>query len=247
MRKFFMDSDTEPIRHSASQRFVVRGENAQHMSRSLRMKPGDRVIFCDGKGTDYDCIISELHTSEVLLFITSAGPSTGEPDIKATLYQALPKGDKMEQIIQKAVELGCSRIVPFISSHCISRPASAASDKKNTRYNKIALEAAKQCGRGIVPQVEEIHTFQNVIHKAARHSSAILLYENGGQALPGILSRHVKDYGIIVGPEGGFSPEEVQSAADHAIQIVSLGKRILRTETAPLCMLSVLMFHTGNL
>lgn len=129
----------------------ITGEDAKHIAKVLRMKVGDELTVCDTKGRDYDCMIEEIGAGEVRLKVLSVAPSQSEPDVRVHLYQAMPKADKMETIIQKAVELGAASITPVMTRRCVSRPDAKSMDKKLVRYNRIALEAAKQCGRGVVP------------------------------------------------------------------------------------------------
>ena len=131
----------------------ITGEDAKHIAKVLRMKVGDELTVCDTKGRDYDCMIEEIGAGEVRLKVLSVAPSQSEPDVRVHLYQAMPKADKMETIIQKAVELGAASITPVMTRRCVSRPDAKSMDKKLVRYNRIALEAAKQCGRGVVPPV----------------------------------------------------------------------------------------------
>ena len=225
---------------------TITGESAHHISRSLRMRPGEIVTLCDAKGFDYHCKIESVG-EEVMVSIIEKQPSQSEPDIKVTLYQALPKGDKFEQIIQKSVELGVTEIVPVLTSRCISRPDGKSMAKKCTRYNKIALEAAKQSGRGIIPKVKDLLTFQQSLEKFPPNEQGILFYECGGKRLPEIIPNSIKKISIWIGSEGGFEPSEVELAKQKGIQIGSMGKRILRCETAPLCALSIIMYQTENI
>ena len=156
------------------------GEDAAHISRSLRLRPGEAVTLCDGAGTDYDgelLAVGETVTVKIL----ARRPNESEPRLRLTLYQAVPKGDKLETIIQKAVELGAAAIVPMLTERCVARPDGKAMAKKLPRYQKIALEAAKQCGRGIVPKVLPMVTLKEAAASLAGKS--LLLYEGGGQRL----------------------------------------------------------------
>ena len=225
---------------------TITGESAHHISRSLRMQPGEMITLCDTKGFDYHCKIESVG-EEVVVSIVEKQPSQTEPDIQVTLYQALPKGDKFEQIIQKSVELGVTEIVPVLTSRCISRPDQKSMAKKCIRYNKIALEAAKQSGKGIIPQVKDLMTFQQSIDGFSAKEQGILFYECGGKRLPEIISNSMKKISVWIGSEGGFEPSEVELAKQKGIQIGSMGKRILRCETAPLCALSIIMYQTENI
>ena len=225
---------------------VITGEDAKHISRSLRMKVGDEVTLCDGEMTDYSGIITGFTSDTVQLEITGRERNGGEAPYKARLFMALPKSDKMELIIQKAVELGVCEIVPFLSERCISRPDGASGVKKVERWNKIALGAAQQSGRGIIPTVHGIVSYKEALEMAKKDGTRFICYEcedeNGlYQRLVGM--NEGERCGVIsffVGAEGGFSREEVALAQEYSITPVTLGKRILRCETAPLFVLSVM-------
>lgn len=226
---------------------VVTGEDARHIAKSLRMKVGEPVILCDGRGTDYHCALTSIREDQVELSVLSSEPSRGEPALEAVLYQAVPKSDKMELIVQKAVELGVSKIVPVLTERCISRPDFKAAQKKRERYQKIALEAAKQCGRGKIPQVEDMLPFSKAVELAVNHGQTILFYERGGAKLADLVSPQTRQISFFVGSEGGFSQEEAQFAEQKGVLLATLGSRILRCETAPLCALSILMHIVGEL
>lgn len=226
---------------------IITGEDAKHIAKVLRMNVGDALTVCDTKGSDYDCVIAALCASQVELTVQRVSPSQTEPSIFVTLYQAMPKSDKMELIIQKAVELGVSRIVPVQTSRCVSRPDQKSMQKKLERYNRIALEAAKQCGRGIIPQVLPMLEYREAIEAMAQDEQAILFYENSTSSFREELSKSKTSLSIMVGAEGGFSQEEVELALTKNIASISLGKRILRCETAPMAALSVIMYQTKNM
>jgi 16S rRNA (uracil1498-N3)-methyltransferase len=174
-------------------------------------------------------------------------PSETEPSVKVTLYQAMPKSDKMELIIQKAVELGVSAIVPVQTKRCVSRPDAKSMAKKLERYNRIALEAAKQCGRGRIPQVLPMLDYSEALTAMKADERAFLFYENSTSSFRKELEQKVSSVSIMVGAEGGFEEEEVSKALEQGIASLSLGKRILRCETAPLAALSIIMYETGNM
>lgn len=226
---------------------VIKGEDATHITKSLRMKLSEVVTVCDLRGNDYLCEISEFLPNGVKLLVKEAKSSSGEPNIKVTLYQALPKADKMEYIIQKSVELGVYRIVPVITSRCVSRPDKASLEKKLARWNKISEEAAKQCGRGILPQVSAVLELHEAINEMKSCDTSVMFYEENGGLASDTLKEIGKTVGVLIGPEGGFEPFEAKLAQDAGITIAGMGPRILRAETAPLCALSVIMFTTGNI
>ena len=226
---------------------VITGEDARHISKVLRMRVGDTLTLCDTQGRDFLCQIEALSPEETTLSVLESRPSDTEPNVFVRLYQGLPKGDKLELIVQKAVELGVSEIIPVATHRCVAKLDDRSQEKKLARYQRIAYEAAKQCGRGIVPAVKPPLTFAQAVEQTQESDLSILFYENSTAPLKEVLSRPAKTISILVGPEGGFEPEEVQLALEKGWESLSLGKRILRCETAPLAALSVIMYQTGNL
>jgi 16S rRNA (uracil1498-N3)-methyltransferase len=224
--------------------FLAEGD-AKHLCVVMRAKPGDMVTVCDGHGTDYTCAVRTATPTEAQLEILSTQRSASEPSVSVTLYVGYPKGDKLELIIQKAVELGASRIVPFFSRYCTVTPKKE--EQKNIRYNRIALEAAKQSGRGVVPVVDMPLTYAQMLAQTAQLPLSLFCYEAGGEPLLSRLDGAPGAFSIITGSEGGFSPQEAAQALDAGCVPVSLGPRILRCETAPLAALAVAMALTGNL
>ncbi|MBQ4225420.1 MAG: 16S rRNA (uracil(1498)-N(3))-methyltransferase [Oscillospiraceae bacterium] len=224
---------------------VIEGADARHIGYSLRMKPGDKLIFCRD-GTEYDSTITKISETMVVCDVNKSYPTESEPSIKLTLCQALPKSDKMEQIIQKSTELGAYRIVPFMSERCVIRPNRQGAERKLERYNRIAEEAAKQSGRGIIPEVAPIMSFEDML---AGISSDIRLicYENGGISISEAGIDDKKSVTVIVGAEGGFEQREVDKAKDAGCVPIWLGKRILRCETCPVAVTAVIMNLSGNL
>lgn len=225
---------------------ALEGENANHISRSLRMKVGERVTLCDAEGTDYEGVIESITKENVYLDIIEERKSVGEPPYKARLFMALPKSDKMELIVQKSVEMGVYEIVPFISERCISRPDEASGRKKVERWNKIAKSAAEQCGRGIIPSVADIVSYKKALEMAAEDTLTLICYEmeeqnslyNALAPLRGTEGNPVISF--FVGSEGGFSQAEASEAVNMGADSVSLGRRILRCETAPMFTLAVI-------
>lgn len=226
---------------------IISGDDAKHISRVLRMKVGELLTACDTKGYDYDCLIESLSDREVSLRVLEVRPSQSEPDVRVSLYQAMPKGDKLELIIQKAVELGVDSITPVMTRRCISKPDSKSMAKKLERYNRIALEAAKQSGRGKVPQVCPMLDLPQALDEMAQTSCPILFYENATAPAKQVIDGAGKEIAVLIGSEGGFDESEVELAIQKGCQVLSLGKRILRCETAPLAALSIIMFETGNM
>ena len=227
---------------------VITGEDARHIARVLRMQPGESLTACDGSGMDYDCVICSAAPDQVVLQVQSAGPSRSEPRAQVTVFQGLPKGEKMELIVQKSVELGARAIQPVLMSRSVSRPDGKAAAAKMQRWQRIALEAAKQSGRGRIPQVLPLVDFDTALARLEEYDTRILLYEKGGEPLSRVLGQSpCRQIAALIGPEGGFAPEEAQAAQAAGCRAVYLGRRILRCETAPLCLLSALMYHTGDL
>lgn len=240
MPRFFIDQ-------APSDHVCITGEDAIHISRSLRMKTGDHLTLCDGNSMDLDCIIQNITAHEVTVFITARSKCPHEPTVKIHLYQGVTKGDKLETIIQKAVELGVYSITPVLTERSVSRPDPAQSEKKRIRLQKIALEAAKQSGRGIVPQVHSMTTLASVIPVLNESPLSFLFYEGGGSSIRDLLKEPVSEVCIFIGPEGGFSLKEVGMLQASGARTATLGPRILRTETAPLAALSAILFATGNM
>lgn len=227
---------------------VLTDANARHIGLSLRMKPGEQLTV-NSCGTDYRCEIASITPDEIALEIREAAACSNEPTCRVTLFQALPKADKLEQIIQKAVELGVTEIVPVLTRRCIARPSAGDFQKKLPRLQKIAQAAAQQSGRGIIPAVAPLHTLAQAAERLADSAVAAVLYENEtAQSVSfSALPADAESYALIIGSEGGFDPEEVAALVEKGAVPVWLGSRILRCETAPLAALSVLMFRTGNL
>ena len=229
----------------------ITGDDARHISRALRMARGEHITVCDMKGYEHDCVLEDFDEDVcVTARILSSTRSENEPPYKVTLYQGSPKGDKLEYITQKAVELGVYEIVPFLSDRCVSRPDSKSSAKKAQRLTKIAKEAAKQCGRAILPEVTDFLSFGEMLRSASECELKLFLYEGDGtQPLPQILAEYEQRSGIpssvaiVIGSEGGFSLEETRKAREADFVLAGLGKRILRTETASGCVLSCLMYR----
>ena len=241
MQRFFV----EPYQVLEEEhRITLTGPDLNHMKNVLRMRIGEDVWISDGSEKEYHCTIEEFQEDSAVLHILYAQESQYELPSRIYLFQGLPKGDKMELIIQKAVELGAVRVVPFFSRYCVAAPKKE--EQKNLRYNRIAFEAAKQSGRGVVPQVELPVTYKQMLADAARNDAAFFCYEAGGEPL---LSRlgGAETIGLITGSEGGFSPEEAAAAREAGCVQIGLGPRILRCETAPLAALAAVMTLTGNL
>lgn len=230
----------------ATEKYSLFGESAKHISKVLRMNRGEEITLVTPDKTECLCKISDITPVSVSVDVLSKSICQNEPNVEVTLYQALPKGDKMDYIIQKCVELGITKIVPVISARCISRPDAKSLAKKQVRWQKIALQAAMQSRRGIIPQVCECVSFSKAAELSKENDKTIIFYEMGGESVKDILTDTPKSIGIFIGSEGGFEQEEVDKIAENSGKTATLGKRILRCETAPLAALSIIMYQTGN-
>lgn len=226
---------------------IITGEDARHIGRSLRMRPGEQLTVCS-EGMDYQCEIVRITESEVFLHPLSITPCAAEPSVQVTLYQAVPKQDKLAEIVQKCTELGVYRIVPVLTARCVARPSSADFEKKRQRLQKIALSAAKQSGRGIIPEVGSLLSWQEALEAMQQEDIAVMLYEEeGGVRFGDVPLAGKQRIGLFIGSEGGISEEEAAEASEAGLHRVWLGSRILRCETAPTAALSILMYLTENL
>jgi 16S rRNA (uracil1498-N3)-methyltransferase len=226
---------------------LISGGDAAHIAGSLRMKPGESLTICDLRGTDYDCEILSADSGEVSLKILSRRPSAGESRLHIRLFQALPKGDKLEMIVQKATELGAAEILPVLTSRCISRPDAKSMEMKIARLQKFAAEAAGQSGRGRIPLIGGLLSFDKALEEMAMSEKALFFYERATIALRDQISPDMTSVSLLVGSEGGFSPEEAEMAHNAGLLVTGLGARILRCETAPLCAISAILFAAGEL
>ena len=224
---------------------MLSGADAHHLAQVMRARPGETVTLCDGKGTDYACAVRGFGPDTVELEILSSSASVSEPGVRVTLYVGYPKQDKLETIVQKAVELGAVRVVPFFSRYCVAAPKKE--EQKNLRYNRIAFEAAKQSGRGRIPQVREMMDLRPALEEMAARPGAMLFYERSTAPMREVLDRIEGEASLLIGAEGGFDESEVELALSMGIPSLTLGPRILRCETAPMAALSVLMYHAGNM
>lgn len=227
---------------------AIRGQDVNHIKNVLRMKPGDELVICNGQGKDCYCIINEVCDDLVLASVKSMADTKTELPVRITLFQGLPKSDKMELIIQKAVELGVYEIVPVMMARSVVKYSDDRKEnRKLERWQAISESAAKQSGRGIIPEVLPLMSFKEAVSYAAGMDWSVLAYENE----EGISStrkcmeqiRSCKRAAIFIGTEGGFEPSEVELAKDNNITPVSLGRRILRTETAGFALLSMLILY----
>jgi len=226
---------------------VLTGENAAH-AKVLRLKNGDEVTVCDANGMDYRCSVSDVSNDQICLVVHTTEPSKSEAAVSCSIYMAFPKADKFEHVIQKATELGATELVCFPSSRCVSKPDVKSLAKKLERWQKIAASAAEQSGRGIIPKVISVDSYAQALQRAATAELAVCFYENEDRRTfrEAIEAQPFRTAALLTGPEGGFSTAEIEQAAAAGLQICTLGSRILRCETAPLCALSALMYAIGE-
>lgn len=240
MVRFFVSSgDLE------GEEVFLSGENAQH-AKVLRLKQGESVLLCDGDGHEGICQVES--TDGWRLRMLQRRDSQSEAAVSVSVYMALPKADKLEHVIQKATELGAYEIVTFPSARCVSRPDEKSLKKKLERWQKIAASAAEQSGRGRIPKVIVLNNFPEALTRAAQADKALMFYEHE-EALTlkmALSSGAYSTVSLLTGPEGGLEELEVAQAREAGMQVCTLGKRILRCETAPLCALSAVMFDAGE-
>lgn len=244
MPKFFVDP--ENIFHDT---IKIIGEDVNHIKKVLRLKYDDNIILGDGNGTDYLVSVESFEKDCVLTKILSSSKNTTEPPVAVTLLQGIPKSDKMDLIIQKSVELGVKRIVPVITDRTVIKfDNKRDADNKAARWQRIALEAAKQCNRGIIPKVETPLDFKKSMEMMNGQDLCIIPFEKeiSNRLRSCISGQDFKSISVIIGPEGGFSDDEIDKAVLYGVRPVTLGPRILRTETAGLAVLSIIMYELGD-
>lgn len=240
MPRFFVKK--EDINETA---VSILGDDAFHIARSLRMAVGDELTVSDGEGGELLCRLEKIRDDICECRIIERRAGAGESPVSVTLFMAYPKGDKLETVIQKAVELGASRIVPFESSRCIKRPKAEKLDKQLARLSRIAEEAAKQCGRSILPRVDAPLGFKEMLSEAKKSDLALFCYEGeeNMSLKEALKTKKPLSVSAVVGSEGGFSPDEAALAQAEGLCSVSLGERILRCETAPAFVLSAIAYE----
>ena len=225
---------------------LITGEEAQHISRVLRMKKGDEVTLCDGEGNFYEARLTDFNEKSVEAEILSMRRAETEPRVKLSIFQGVPKNPKLETIVQKLTEIGATAVVPMDTQRAVAKLDKSA---KVERLRKIAREAAKQSKRGIIPTVSDTMSFKDAIKEAAKADLMIIAYEEEHEtslksALQGKTPESVS---VLIGPEGGFEKEEVEKAVALGAVSVTLGKRILRTETAPIAISSAILYELGEM
>lgn len=241
MYRFFV-----PPEAVSEEKIRITGDDVNHIKNVLRMKSGEAVVVSCGRGTDYYCEICEIEEKTVWLEVKEEKMAKTELPVSITLFQALPKSDKMEFVIQKAIELGAAEIVPVQTKRCIVKLDVKKEEKKLQRWRMIAESAAKQSGRAIVPEIHSVLSMKEALAYASGLETCLIPYELCEDMTGSIAAMQQavkgKSIGIFIGPEGGFERSEVENAMTAGVVPISLGKRILRTETAGLAVLSVLMF-----
>ena len=221
-------------------------ENFQH-ARVLRLKPGEQLLVCDGAGREALCTVAAVGAADMTLEVAQCRQSETEAAVRVSVYMAFPKADKLEHVIQKATELGAYEIVAFPSARCVSRPDEKSLKKKLERWQKIAASAAEQSGRGRIPQVVALKSFSEALSRACQAEKALMFYEHEeALTLKTALTGAYRTVSLLTGPEGGLEEGEVSQARAAGMQVCTLGKRILRCETAPLCALSAVMYDAGE-
>ena len=243
MARFFMAGTNL----TGSPTAIIRGRDAEHIQ-VLRIRPGEDVTICDTQGTDYKCRLVRSTKEEAELEVLEITPCKGEPNVSVTALCGLPKGDRVDYIIQKSVEAGVNNIVFFQSARCIARPDDPY--RKLERWNRISEEAAKQSGRGIIPEVSWAEDYGEVLNIAVHTELPLFLYETGErEPLNTVLeaNKDCRSAAVLTGPEGGFEPFEADLARIAGMHICSMGERIFRCETAPVVAIAAVMYATGNL
>lgn len=225
----------------------IEGSDVNHMKNVLRMRISEEVTISDGNNRQYLCEIKAYEGEEAVLHILEETNADTELPSKIYLFQGLPKQDKMELIVQKCVELGCFKVIPVATKRCVVKLDDKKAKKKTERWQQIAESAAKQAGRGVIPEIHDVMSFKEALRYAKTLDVVLIPYElaEGMDETKQIISeiKPGQSVGVFIGPEGGFEREEVEAAMSEGAKAITLGKRILRTETAGLTTLSVLMFH----
>ena len=231
-------------------RAYIRGRDAEHV-RVLRLRRGEDVVICDGHGTDYRCRIVSPLGEEVEAEVVEVVPCKGEPAVDVTVYAGLPKGERADFLIQKCVEAGAKRIVFFDCERCVAKLDGRSVDKKLERFNRISQAAAEQSGRGIIPQVDYVHDYVEMLDQAAKADTWLFMYETGDDRVP--MKEAIEGAGdfksasIVTGPEGGFTLAEARLAKGAGATLCSMGERIFRCETAPVVAVTAIMYAKGEL
>lgn len=241
MHRFFINKE-----NINGKKIIIKGEDVRHIANVLRLRTGNKAVLCDGEGKDYTVSIINIDKNSVITEILNIEKSVGEIDLDITIYQGMPKSTKMDLVIQKCTELGANKVVPIASERTVVKLISKNDEiRKINRWQKVAAEAAKQSNRGKVPTICMPMSFENAVKDSLNKDLTLIPYEGEKiTSLKEILSNEKpKNIGIFIGPEGGFADKEVQLAIDNKAKTVTLGKRILRTETAALMTLSCILYE----
>ena len=250
MPKFFVKNN-----QIKEDRIIIIGEDVNHIKNVLRLKVDDNIQICNSDtAQNYTCGISKLNDNSIECIIYNKIESNSESDIDITIFQGIPKADKMELIIQKCVELGVNQITPVEMKRCIAKIEDKAKNKKIERWQKISEVAAKQCGRDKLPKINNVINVKNICNIICEYDIVLLAYENEEintlkneiYKLKNIENKEIK-IGIIIGPEGGLEKEEVDVLKGNGAKVITLGKRILRTETVGFVLTSIIMYELGDL
>lgn len=250
MNRFFVSPSNINIEGNE---IIINGEDVKHISKVLRLTKGDLVEICDGKAYEFIAEINSVTKDEVILRIKDQQPLKSEPPIEVILYQSIPKSTKMDLIIQKTTEMGIKEVIPIITDRTIVQfKDDKDKEKKTDRWQKIAIEAAKQSKRGEIPKIHYPITFKEALEHCQINNLNIIAYEkenNTGikESIMTAKDNNSKKIGIWIGPEGGFTEKEIHAAKEQGVQAITLGPRILRTETAGFTVLSIVMYELGDL
>ncbi len=225
---------------------LLGGDTRDHMEKSLRMRPGERLVLTAGTGRDFLCTLLRFTEDGALVRVDSVCENATEPKTLVTLNVSFLKGDRLEFVAQKAVELGVFAIRPVLSRRCVSRPDDEALAKKSLRLKKIIKEAAQQCGRGIIPRLLGPADLKTALAESSKRGETFFFYECGEGSLKSALRDAGGEISVFTGPEGGYEPQEAETAKAFGAKILTLGSRILRAETAPLAALSAIFYDKGE-
>ena len=250
MPKFFVKSN-----QIKEDKIVILGEDVNHIKNVLRLNVNDNIQICDmDTAVNYTCGINKISNETIECNIFNQIDSEAESDIHINIFQGLPKSDKMELIIQKSVELGANEITPIEMKRCVSKIEEKSKCKKLERWQKISEVAAKQCGRDIIPKINQITDIKNICNLTSEYDIVLLAYENEKQNTLKSELLKIKNktkeklkIAVIIGPEGGIDEKEVSLLKENGAKVVTLGKRILRTETVAFTLISIIMYELGDL
>lgn len=245
MHRFFTSKD-----NISKEKLYIKGDDVNHISKVLRLNTGDDILVCDGLGVDYISRIDEISKKEILCGIIDKFDNLSEPPLKITLFQGLPKAQKMELIIQKGVEIGICRFQPVLTQRVVVKTEGKDISNKLERWKRISEEAAKQSSRGIIPEILEPITFDKAVEELKKMDLSIIPYEReNANGLKKVLQnkKSAQNIGIFIGPEGGFDESEIKCSIENNIIPVTLGPRILRTETAGFAASSMVLYEIGDM